>query len=189
MKRKGSGKWSSLLQLIGIVSTKPKANDRAYWIALMDKIATPVLSNMSKGMLRKNMPIEYGPAWDGRTTEAAYMEAFGRLIAGLAPFLALPDDNSAEGKIRQRLRLQTLQSLAHAVDPNSPDYLYWGSSPDYLYWDSRETRQPLVDAAYIAQAFLAAPDILWQPLDFTTQQHFVKEFKSLRQIEPYNSNW
>jgi hypothetical protein len=179
--------WSSLLWLTGIV--KPQSKDRAYWVALMDKISTPVLSNMSKGMLRKNMPIEYGPTWDGRTTEVAYMEAFGRLIAGLAPFLALPDDNSAEGKIRQRLRLQTLQSLAHAVDPNSTDFLYWGNSPDSPYCDSRETRQPLVDAAYIAQTFLTAPDTLWQPLSATTQQRFIKEFKSLRQIEPYNSNW
>ena len=34
------------------------AGDRAYWVALLDKIATPVLSNMSKGQLRKNMPVE-----------------------------------------------------------------------------------------------------------------------------------
>jgi hypothetical protein len=180
MQRKKYFKWSSLLQFIGNVSAKLKGNERAYWVALMDKIATPVLRNMSRGLLRKNMPIEYGPTWDGQTTEVAYMEAFGRLIAGIAPFLALLDDNSTEGKIRRRLRSQTLQSLTHAVDPNSPDYLYWGS---------REIRQPLEDAAYIAQAFLTAPDTLWQPLGATTQQRFIKEFKKLRQIEPYNTNW
>ncbi len=50
------------------------------------------------------------------------MEAFGRLIAGITPFLALPvDDTASEGKIRKRLLLQTQQSLAHAVDPDSPD--------------------------------------------------------------------
>ncbi len=58
--------------------------------------------------------------------------------------------------IRKRLRLQTQQSLAHAVNPDSADYLYWGNG---------KVGQPLVDAAYIAQALLTAPAALWQPLD------------------------
>jgi hypothetical protein len=195
MQRRNFLKWSSLLAFTGFVpgqslmaktgdifddSIMTKTNDRAYWIALMDKIATPVLSNMSKGELRKNMPIEYSPTWDGRNEQVAYMEAFGRLIPGLAPFLALPEDTTAEGIIRKRLLLQTQQSLAHAVNPNSPDYLYWGSS---------KTQQPLVDAAYIAQALLTAPAVLWEPLDATTKQRFIHEFKTIRQIKPWNNNW
>ena len=124
--------------------------------------------------------MEFSPTWDNRNKDVAYMEAFGRLIAGLAPFLALPPDDTEEGKIRQQLLLQTQQSLAHAVNPNSPDYLYWGSPT---------SRQPLVDAAFIAQALLAAPEVLWKPLDTVTQQRIITEFKKLRQIEPYNSNW
>jgi len=108
------------------------------------------------------------------------MEAFGRLIAGIAPFLALPDDETAESKIRQRLRVQTLQSLAHSVDPQSPDYLLWNDG---------KTSQPLVDAAFIAQALLAAPDILWKPLEEKTKQQFIGEFKALRRIKPANNNW
>jgi hypothetical protein len=195
MQRRNFLKWSSLLAFTGFVpgqslmaktgdifddSIMTKTNDRAYWIALMDKIATPVLSNMSKGELRKNMPIEYSPTWDGRNEQVAYMEAFGRLIPGLAPFLTLPEDTTAEGIIRKRLLLQTQQSLAHAVNPNSPDYLYWGSS---------KTQQPLVDAAYIAQALLTAPAVLWEPLDATTKQRFIHEFKTIRQIKPWNNNW
>jgi hypothetical protein len=155
-------------------------NDRKYWVALLAKIAAPVLSNMSKGELKKNMLIEVSPTWDNLNKDVAYMEAFGRLIAGLAPFLALPPDDTEEGKIRQQLLLQTQKSLAHAVNPNSPDYLYWGSPT---------SRQPLVDAAFIAQALLAAPEVLWKPLDPGTQQRIVTEFKKLRQIQPYNSNW
>lgn len=157
-----------------------KGNDRAYWVGLLDKIASPVLSNMSKGELRKNMIMEYSPTWDGRNKEVGYMEAFGRLIAGLAPFLALPDEAGTEGEIRRRLRTQTLQSLAHAVDPASPDYLFWGDG---------KTAQPLVDAAYIAQALLTAPKTLWQPLGDTTQKQFITEFKNIRRIKPFNSNW
>src|SRR5690606_3225779 len=104
MQRRKFLRWSSLLGLAGSLplseavamapeSEKPApADDRAYWVALLDKMATPVLANMSKGLLRKNMPVVYSPTWDGRNKEVAYMEAFGRLISGIAPFLALPLD-------------------------------------------------------------------------------------------------
>ena len=179
MKRRNFIQWSSLLGFAGLFPAKnavanqvdifekqdrSKQSDRAYWVAVLDKIASPVLSNMSKGELRKNMRVEYSPTWDGRNNQVAYMEAFGRLIAGLTPFLALPDDETAESKVRERLRLQTLQSLAHAVNPNSPDYLYWGNN---------QVRQPLVDASYIAQAFLMEPDTLWKPLDSETKLRFI----------------
>nr|HQU84376.1 DUF2264 domain-containing protein [Pyrinomonadaceae bacterium] len=157
-----------------------KTDDRKYWIELLDKISNPILANMSKGELQKNMKVEYSPIWDKRDKKVAYMEAFGRLIAGLAPIVTLPDDNSAESKIRARWRIQIQQSLAHAVDPKSPDYLQWGDN---------KTRQPLVDAAYIAQALLTAPKVLWEPLNKTTKDQIIYEFKKIRQIEPYNNNW
>lgn len=154
--------------------------DREYWVALLDKISSPVLSNMSKGELKKNMPVAVSPTWDNRNSNVAYMEAFGRLIAGIAPFLALPEDATAEGKIRKRLLEQTKQSFKHAVDPQSPDYLYWGSPT---------SRQPLVDASFMAQALLSAPEVLWHPLDEITKQRIISEFKKLRQIEPPKNNW
>jgi hypothetical protein len=76
--------------------------------------------------------------------------------------------------------LQIQQSLTHAVDPESPDYLYWGNP---------KSQQPLVDAAYIAQALLAAPATLWEPLDTLTKQRIIFEFKKIRQIKPFNNNW
>ncbi len=156
------------------------SDDRKFWVQLLDKIADPVLSNMCRGELRKNMPVEYSPFWDNRKKEVAYMEAFGRLIAGLAPAVSLADDNTEEGRIRTRWRSQIQKSLVHGFDPKSPDYLYWGD---------QKTRQPLVDAAYIAQALLAAPDVLWKPLDKATKDRIIHEFKTIRQIEPFNNNW
>lgn len=157
-----------------------KRSDRVFWVSLLDKMATPVLANMSKGELKKNMPLAFSPTWDKRNPNVAYMEAFGRLLAGIAPFLALPTDGSAEGVIRKRLLEQSQQSLAHAVDPQSADYLFWGNAKE---------RQPLVDAAYIAQALLSAPEALWRPLDAVTKQRIIDEFKKMRKIEPYKSNW
>lgn len=155
------------------------AADRKYWVSLLDKISTPVLSNMSKGKLHENMPVEFSPTWDGRDKEVAYLECFGRLVAGIAPFLALPVDASPEGKMRERLLGQTQQSLVHGFNPNSPDYLF----------RTAKTAQPLVDAAFLAQALLAAPSVLWQPLDTITKKRIIEEFVKIRKIKPNNSNW
>ena len=161
-------------------SAEKAADDRKYWVELLDKIASPVLANMSKGQLVKNMRVQNSPTYDKRDRRVAYMEAFGRLIAGIAPFLELPDDNSAEGGVRKRLRDQTLLSLKNAVDPENPDY---------LFWDTATERQPLVDAAYIAQALLTAPRTLWEPLDAKTKERIIHEFTTIRQIKPFNNNW
>ncbi|MDR2805631.1 MAG: DUF2264 domain-containing protein [Dysgonamonadaceae bacterium] len=152
--------------------------DRQYWSDLAYKIAAPVLSNMSKGELSKNMQVEVSPTWDGRDRRVSYMEAFGRLMDGIAPWLSLPDDDSSEGKQRKQLREWALKSYAYAVDPESPDYLLW-----------RKEGQPLVDAAYIASSFLRAPQQLWEPLDELTKKRYIEEFKQLRRIDPPYSNW
>lgn len=75
-------------------------DDREFWCRILYRIAVPVLSNMSKGMLRKNMSVEYSHIWDGRNKQVAYMECFGRLMAGLAPWLSLDDDNTSESELR-----------------------------------------------------------------------------------------
>jgi hypothetical protein len=153
-------------------------DDRTYWANLAYQIASPVLSNMSRGELSKNMEVEVSPTWDGRRKRVAYMEAFGRLMAGMAPWLALPDDETAEGKQRKQLREWALKSYAQAVDPNGPDYLQWDKEG-----------QALVDAAYIANSFLRAPKALWEPLDSLTKQRYIYEFKRLRWVDPPYTNW
>ena len=66
----------------------------------------PFMEPMSEGRLQQVMTYENGnlevsPTWDGRNKKVTYMEAFGRLMAGLAPWLSLPDDDTAEGKQRR----------------------------------------------------------------------------------------
>jgi len=195
MKRRNFIQLSSILSFVGLAPAISRASDypvtdnilgtnglkdRIYWVRLLDKIASPILSNMSKGELRKNMPMEYSPAWDNRNKEVAYMEAIGRLIVGIAPFVALADDDTNEGRIRIKMRDQIHASLKHAVDPESSDYLYWGSP---------KVAQPLVDAAFLAQALLLAPAALWEPLDNQTKERFIFEFTKIRAIKPANNNW
>lgn len=68
--------------------TTAPVNDRQQWVELCYRIAAPVLENMSKGELQKNMQLELSPTWDGRDKRVAYMETFGRLMAGISPWLA-----------------------------------------------------------------------------------------------------
>lgn len=152
--------------------------DRAYWSDLAYKMAAPVLSNMAEGNLQKNMLVEVSPNWDGRNKGVTYMETFGRLMAGIAPWLSLPDDETAEGAKRKQLREWALASYKNAVDPDSPDYLLW-----------RGHGQALVDAAYVAESFLRAYDALWMPLDDVTKKRYVEEFSQLRRVDPPYTNW
>lgn len=163
------------------MAKKPKKveqTDREYWCQLAYQLACPVLENMSKGTLQKNMQTEFSPSFDNRNRKVVYMETFGRLMAGIAPWLTLADDDTAEGAQRKQLREWALQSYKNAVDPESPDYLCWGV-----------TGQNLVDAAYIAESFLRAYDALWMPLDEVTKQRYIKEFQGLRKIDPPYTNW
>ena len=172
---------------VSVVGAKKKTaplSDREYWCEQAWKMAQPVLENMAKGELQKNMKTEFSPSFDNRNRKVVYMETFGRLMAGLAPWLALPDSavgNSAadlkELEMRRQLREWALASYKNSVDPDSPDYLVWGASG-----------QNLVDAAYIAESFIRAYDALWVPLDEVTKERYIKEFKMLRKIEPPYTN-
>lgn len=157
---------------------KDANNDRAYWVGLAYNMAEPVLKNMAQGNLKKNMQVEVSPNWDGRDKGVTYMETFGRLMAGIAPWLSLPDDDTDEGMKRKQLREWALSSYANAVDPESPDYLLW-----------RGHGQALVDAAYVAESFLRAYDALWLPLDEVTKRRYVEEFSQLRRVDPPYTNW
>lgn len=167
-----------LIACLGAVAKQPKQSDREYWTSQAYKMAQPVLENMAQGKLQQNMLTEFSPSFDNRNRKVVYMETFGRLMAGIAPWLTLPDDATAESRQRKQLREWALASYRNAVDPTSPDYLCWGVSG-----------QNLVDAAYIAESFLRAYDTLWQPLDTLTKQRYFKEFQKLRRIDPPYTNW
>jgi len=171
----------ALMALTTVEAKKVKKavqTDREYWCQEAYKMAQPVLENMAKGELQKNMKTEFSPSFDNRNRKVVYMETFGRLMAGIAPWLSLPDDDTPEGQQRKQLREWALASYKNSVDPQSPDYLCWGVAG-----------QNLVDAAYIAESFIRAYDALWVPLDDVTKQRYITEFKKLRSIEPPYTNW
>ena len=174
----GTGAWLLAASEWVRNQERNRNKDRAYWVDLAYQMAAPVLSNMAEGNLQKNMLVEVSPNWDGRDKRVTYMECFGRLMAGLAPWLSLPDDGTEESAKRAQLREWALKAYKNAVDPESPDYLLW-----------RGHGQALVDAAYVAESLIRGYDALWVPLDSLTKKRYVEEFTQLRRVDPPYTNW
>jgi hypothetical protein len=160
------------------VRDKTAAEERAYLVKTMCKIADPVLVALSKNELKKTMPVEcVDGALEGRK-QVTYLEAFGRLLAGMAPWLELGPDETAEGKLRKKYIELAIKGIHNATDPAAADYMNFNKGS-----------QPLVDAAFLAQGLLRAPVQLWGQLDKETKANVIRELKSSRVITPYNSNW
>jgi hypothetical protein len=153
-------------------------DDRNYWVNLLTKIAEPVLMNAANGTLKKNMPIEKATGYSLKAERVTHLEAVGRTLAGIAPWLALPKDDTNEGKLRKKITTYSLNAIKNIVDPQSSDYLNF-----------REEGQPLVDGAFLAHGFLRAPKQLWEPLDSTTKKRAIEELMRLRRVKPPYNNW
>lgn len=110
--------------------------------------------------------------------ECSYLEALGRTLCGIAPWLELPFDDTEEGKRRQELLESAHKGIHNMVDATSADYV-----------DFSKPNQALVDAAFLAQSFLRSPNNLWGGLDKETQQMVLKSLRSSRNITPYYNNW
>jgi hypothetical protein len=152
------------------------APDREYWISVASRLAEPVLTNLARGTLKARMPVEEAPG-AGRSS-VTHLEAFGRLLAGIAPWLELGADATAEGRLRARYADLARQSVAASVDPSSPDAMNF-----------TKDRQPLVDAAFLAQGLLRAPRALRDTLDAATRERLVRALASTRTIAPGFNNW
>jgi hypothetical protein len=153
-------------------------NDREYWVRLLGRIAEPVLVNLARGTLKREMPVECVTGDPDERRKFSHLEAIGRLLAGIAPWLETPVDDGAERKLQERYRGLAREALASGTDPGSPDFLNFS-----------EGSQPVVDAAFLAQAILRAPNELWGKLDTRTRRNLVAALISSRVIVPGYNNW
>ena len=151
-------------------------SDRTIWIGHVRKLADPVLNNLANGTLKTRMPVEQ--AAGANRQNVTHLEAIGRLLAGIAPWIELPGDSTDEGKIRAQYADLARRAIDRAVDPSSPDFLNF----------TRE-RQPLVDAAFLAQGVLRAPRALRDSLDANTRRNLIAALESTRSISPGFNNW
>lgn len=121
------------------------------------------------------MPVEAVSTERQRVT---HLEAVGRLLAGIAPWLELGHTDDDEGRLRARYCEWARRAIAVGVDRTAPDALNF-----------TEGRQPLVDAAFLAQGVLRAPTELWSKLEPRTQRALVAALESTRAIQPGFNNW
>ena len=148
-------------------------NTRQYWLDAMLKITSPVLENLAAGTLAKNMPIDRE---DRR--EYTYLEAFGRTLEGIAPWLEADLPEGDEKELQRKYREITVKAMDMATDPSSPDFLNFC-----------EGKQPLVDAAFMAHGILRAKRTLWEELPEKIKENVKAALISSRCIEPFNNNW
>ena len=165
----------SVAQILSVASDQ--TDDRGYWLSVMERIAAPVLENLSRRELKKAMPVEAtNPADRAKFT---HLEAFGRLLAGIAPWLAVQGLDESETRRRKKFIGWSQASLDAATDPGSPDFMNF-----------HQGGQPLVDAAFMAQGILRAPAVLWKPLEPRVRRQIIEALKSSRAIgTPTDSNW
>ncbi len=150
---------------------------RAGWVTLAGRLAEPLLTALAARQLRRTMPVEAHPSSRDRP-QYTYLEGFGRLLAGLAPWLELGADATPEGRERSRWAELARAGLDAATDPASPDRMNFSAG-----------RQPLVDAAFLAQALLRAPRELWTRLEARVQGNILSALRSSRPIPAGENNW
>lgn len=151
---------------------------REEWLRYMDKIARPVIQNLAEDKLKQNMPVLFSATIDNKESRGrvAYLEAFGRTLSGIAPWLNIEEGSPAEQALRKQYRAWSLKAIANSVNPKAKDYLEWRGG------------QPLVDASFFALALVRCP-WLWEHLDTTVQKQVVTALVSTRGTVPVYSNW
>lgn len=154
------------------------SSPRLEWLIILDRLARPVLTALAEGKLRERMRIETHDARQENLPTATYLEAVGRLLTGIAPWLECDGGDDAEKQLRQEYRALTQKALGCGLDPESPDYLL-----------KHITRQILVDTAFLAHAVLRAPTQLWTNLSEKTKQDLVGGLELSRTILPAYNNW
>ncbi|HEV2134216.1 MAG TPA: DUF2264 domain-containing protein [Terracidiphilus sp.] len=161
-------------------SSQPSpTSDRAQWLAIIERVSQPVLEAISQQKLRATMPVEAKPGDVEARRQSTHLEAVGRLLSGLAPWLeAAPGRDPAEEKLHSRYREWARLAIRYGTDPKSPDALNFGSN-----------QQSLVDAAFLALAIVRAPNELWANLDAATKANLVRALAGTRKVQPGFNNW
>ena len=148
---------------------------RKNWLDILFKIVDPILINVANDSLKENMPVEYA---NYQRMKFSYLEAVGRVICGIAPWIELGANDTSEGKMREKYIDLVKTGLINICNPNSKDYLVFD-----------EGSQPLVDVAFLAQGILRAKTQIWDSMSSEGKHLIINAFLKTRQISPYNSNW
>jgi hypothetical protein len=154
------------------------ASDRAFWLEQLHRVAGPVLDALAHRQLKATMPVEAAHGEEESRRHTTYLEAVGRLLSGLAPWLEHGATNGDEGALRQQYIAMVHEGLAVGLDPHSPDALEFSGNA-----------QNLVDAAFLALAVLRAPQVLNRQMDAGLRKQLAESLRATRTIAPGFNNW
>ena len=151
-------------------------NVRKEWLDALLRIVSPVLDSLEKGQLKKDLPLSPHE----ERADFAPLEAFGRGMLGLAPWLEAESEDleAQERALQEKYRAKAIKCIAMATDPDSPDFMVFDRGG-----------QPLVDTAFLAHAIVRAPKALAGSLSPEVRHNLAEAFRSSRQITPGSSNW
>lgn len=152
--------------------------ERRLWLQYMDKVAQPVIRNLANDELKVNMPVEVSTKAETRESRSkvTYLEAFGRTLSGIAPWLGLEGGDAREVALRSQYRDWVLKALKNATDSSAKDYMVW------------DQPQSLVDASFLALGLIRCPWI-WEHLDPAVQKNVVRALNISMRIRPPQNNW
>lgn len=162
---------------------KQAESARAEWLRAMHKIAFPVLSAAAENRLHDTLPLDRKEKQRG----VAYLEAVGRTMIGIAPWLelSLPRSTSEEERaLQKQYRAFARKALANICNPCAADYCVWNQTGALLSPD-----QPLVDAAFLASALLKAPTQLFTIQPPEVRGKLLAAFEQARLMRPVRNNW
>ena len=147
---------------------------RLLWLEAMWKIAGPVLESAARSALKQELPV---PFHQDRAPYAP-LEAFGRTLCGVAPWLELEGLTGEEAARQQQWRAWAVEGLERAVDPASPGRMAFDLPG-----------QTLVDAAFLSHALLRAPRQLAGKLVPKAKERLISALKATRATNPCRTNW
>jgi hypothetical protein len=163
----------------GIKKEVTGADDRRFWLGELDKMVRPVLRSLAHDSLRINMPDRVSIHVDNAAhrRQVAYVEILGRVLSGIAPWLQGEGGSAEEVALRNQYREWALQGITNALDSTKKDFMRFDIGG-----------QQLVDASFVALAFVRAP-WLYEHLDTATRQRLVASIRTTRRFRPAFSNW
>lgn len=150
---------------------------RRYWLEIMDTIARPVLEALAADELRVRMPVRSKSPREDRE-QYTYLEAFGRTLVGLAPWLELEGLEDEEAALQAEYRQLAVKGMHNAVTSGTADEMNFSVG-----------HQPIVDAAFLAHAIIRAPRRLWHDLPQEDKRSLVDKMRQTRTRKPYVCNW
>lgn len=138
---------------------------RDYWCSMAYKLCFPVLEALSQRRM-KDVFIDNKPT--------AHLEAFCRVLVGIAPWIELNDGDERVETLRQ-LSLLSIKSI---TDPLSKDYI-----------DFSICEQVLVEAAILCLALNRGYNSTWCSLSKVVQQQVIVSLKKTRKFIAHDNNW